>query len=117
MQTAGTELNRSYGKCSVLHLRKSNFMCSLEPDLLGKRSAEKDLRGLVYNRMTMSQQCTLMVKKANGRLRSIKNNVARKEAVLLLDSALLCTGVLLSILGSQVKEGQGTTEGNPVERH
>ncbi|PKU41986.1 hypothetical protein llap_7709 [Limosa lapponica baueri] len=50
----------------------------LGADLLGSSSEEKDLGVLVDNRMTMSQQCALVAKKANGILGCIKKSVARR---------------------------------------
>jgi len=35
-------------------------------DLLERSSVEKDLGALVINRLTMSHQCALVAKKANG---------------------------------------------------
>jgi len=48
----------------------------LGDDLLKRRSAEKDLGVLVDNRLAMSQQCSLVAKKANGSLWCIKKTVA-----------------------------------------
>ncbi|KAJ7413239.1 hypothetical protein WISP_91578 [Willisornis vidua] len=37
-----------------------------EADLLGRRSVEKDLGVLLDNKLSMSQQCVLVAKKAKG---------------------------------------------------
>ena len=49
----------------------------LGADLLERSSAEKDLRVLVDNRLTMGQWCALVAKKANDILGCIHQNVAR----------------------------------------
>lgn len=56
------------GKCRVLHLRRDNctHQYKLGADLLERNTAEKDLGVMVDNRQTMSQQCALGAKKANG---------------------------------------------------
>ncbi|PKU49348.1 hypothetical protein llap_387 [Limosa lapponica baueri] len=80
------------GKCSVLNLGKNNALPQyrLGIDLLESRPAERDLRVLV-DRLTMSQQCALVAKKADGLLRCIKKNMASRlsEVILPLSSALV----------------------------
>ena len=81
------------GKCRVLHLGRNNLMHQyrLGVDLLERSSAETDVSVLVDDRLTMSQQCALAAKKANGILGCIKKSVASKsrEDLLPLYSALV----------------------------
>ncbi|GAB0204163.1 mitochondrial enolase superfamily member 1 [Grus japonensis] len=80
------------GECRVLHLGKNNprHQYRLGIDLLGSSAAEKDLGVLVGNKLSTSQQCALMAKKANGILGYITKSVASRsrEVLLPLYSAL-----------------------------
>ena len=80
-------------ECRVLHLRRHNHMHQyrLGVDLLEWSSAEKDLTVLKDNRLTMSQQCALVAKKASGILECIKKSMARRsrEEILPIHSPLV----------------------------
>jgi len=81
------------GKYRVLHLGRNNPMhlYRLKVDLLESSSVERDVGVLVDDKLTMSQQCALAAKKANGILGCIKKSVASRlrEVLLPLYTALV----------------------------
>ncbi|GAB0204020.1 mitochondrial enolase superfamily member 1 [Grus japonensis] len=83
----------SKGNCQVLPLGKNNpgHQYMLGANWLESSFAEKDPGVLVDKKLTMSQQCTLMGKKANSILGCIRRSVASmlREVILPLCSALV----------------------------
>ncbi|GAB0179989.1 mitochondrial enolase superfamily member 1 [Grus japonensis] len=81
------------GKCRALHIGRNNtkHQYRLGVDLLGSSAAEKDLGVLMDNKLSMSQQCALVAKKANGILGCIKRSVASRsrQVILPLYSAMV----------------------------
>ena len=89
----GNLMKFNKSKCKVLHLGRNNPMHGywLRVDLTESGSVEEDLEVLVGSRLTLSQHCALVAKKANNILGRIKRSVASRsrEVILPLYSALV----------------------------
>ncbi|TRZ08579.1 hypothetical protein HGM15179_018527 [Zosterops borbonicus] len=90
---AENHLKFNKGKCRDLHLGKNNSMYQyrLRNDLLESKSAGKDLGILVDNKLSISQQCALLSRKANGVLGCIRKSIDSRlrEVIQPLYSALV----------------------------
>ena len=86
-------------------------------DLLEETSVEKDLGVLMDDRLAMSQQCALVVRKASGILGCIKRSVASRsrKAVLPICTGEATSGILCAVLGSLVQERQGSSRESTAE--
>jgi len=73
-------------KCRVLQLGRNNPMhqYKLGVDLLQSSSVERDLGVLVDDRLTMSQHCVLVAKKASDLLGCMKKSVVSRSREVLL---------------------------------
>ncbi|KAK4824885.1 LOW QUALITY PROTEIN: hypothetical protein QYF61_021125 [Mycteria americana] len=78
------------GKCEVLSLGRNNLTLGLRADQLESSSAGENLGVPVDTKLTMSQQCSLMAKKAISVLASIRNSTSSRlrKVILPLYSAL-----------------------------
>ena len=80
----------------------------LGADLLESSSAERDLGVLVDDQLTMSHQCALVARKANGILGCIKRSAGQQvkggSPPALLYPSEVASGVLCPVLGSPLQE-------------
>lgn len=106
-------INFNKGKRKVLYLERNKFrhQCRLESSW-----TEKDVGVLVNTKLSMSQQCALVAKKANNILSYIRRNVASRshKVVLPLYSALVRQHLKYCVLGSPIQERHG---GSPAKDH
>ncbi|CAM2111788.1 unnamed protein product [Caretta caretta] len=106
-------------KCRVLHLGRKNPMhrYRLGTEWLGSSSAEKDLRVMVDEKLDVSHQCALVVKKANGILGCISRSIASRlrGVIIPLCIAEASSGILCRVLGPTLQEGCGKIGKSPTE--
>lgn len=85
---------------------------SLGPDLLESSALKKDLRVLMNNKLSMSQQCVLMAKKANAL--GIALQVKGGDPAL-LSPGEATSGVLCPVPGSPIPVRHGAPGAGPAE--
>ena len=111
----------SKGKCSILPLERNNprHQDRLVTSWLEISFAEKALGVLVGNKLIMSPQCALVIKKANSLLGCIRKKVVRRstEAILPLCSTLVRPHVEFCVewAGSPVEKRHGLTGVSPMK--
>ncbi|KAJ7400742.1 rna-directed dna polymerase from mobile element jockey-like [Pitangus sulphuratus] len=115
----GRKFNK--GQCRVLHLGKNNPLHQhrLGTDLLESSSAGKDLGVLVHNKLSMTQQCVVVAKKAGGILGCIRKSIASRsrEVILplysdLVRTLLVCYVQFWALLSKRHMEFLGPKEGS-----
>ncbi|KAJ7419594.1 hypothetical protein WISP_52980 [Willisornis vidua] len=89
-------------KCRVLHLERNNPMLfhRLGINLLESSSAEKDLEVLVDNKLSMSQQCVPVDKKAKVILGFMEKSIAIRSTEIILTLYSVLMGHIWSVVSS-----------------
>jgi len=91
VETNLMRFNKGKYRVPYLGTNSSVYLYKFQGNLLERNSVEKDLGILVDNRLTMSQQCVLVVKKASG-IPRVKSSEGPQRLGAWSNSALMWIG-------------------------